>query len=173
VKHSYLLTFASDITKPPFDDTKVEVKYESDAIDDELENSGVFIKAHFSSDEDVKPNIDVVDADNIQEQTKRVRKIKSKTKSTKKRPLKQPATTSKYSPKKFENQIAESSFKEYCKMSCDICLNVPFKKWRDMNKHYGSFHDMKGYLICCGKQFFKRAIFMEHIALHLNPDAFM
>jgi hypothetical protein len=97
----------------------------------------------------------------------------------KEKPTKTPSTNPKF--REFEEKwrksykdgnALESSIKEYCKMECFKCTNVSFTKWLEMKKHYRDEHQMAGYIVCCNKKFSKRVRILEHIARHLNPEAF-
>ncbi|XP_058463708.1 transcription factor grauzone-like [Malaya genurostris] len=60
---------------------------------------------------------------------------------------------------------------EHYKLSCDLCAE-PLEDFTDLRKHYKYVHDQPGYLKCCNKKIFKKCWMVEHIQLHLNPDAF-
>lgn len=56
-------------------------------------------------------------------------------------------------------------------MTCDNCDTV-FESLVDAHSHYFSVHDMKGYVKCCDIRIREDQVFREHIAYHLDPDAY-
>lgn len=57
-------------------------------------------------------------------------------------------------------------------MRCDICSDVEFEDFLGARKHYHEVHNTRGYLICCGKKFWRRKAMLEHVRTHINPKAF-
>ncbi|XP_055529163.1 transcription factor grauzone-like [Wyeomyia smithii] len=60
---------------------------------------------------------------------------------------------------------------EHYKLSCDLCAE-PLEDFTELRKHYKYVHNQPAYLKCCSKKIFKKCWMVEHIQLHLNPDAF-
>ena len=56
-------------------------------------------------------------------------------------------------------------------MSCEICDTI-FESFLSAKKHYRTKHSRSGFLVCCGKRFFRRGRLLDHINRHLNPIAF-
>ncbi|XP_058065823.1 transcription factor grauzone-like [Anopheles bellator] len=56
-------------------------------------------------------------------------------------------------------------------LSCDLCL-TPLTDFGELRKHYRYEHNCSGYLLCCNKKIYKKCWMIEHLQLHLNPDAF-
>lgn len=69
-----------------------------------------------------------------------------------------------------EPSIDELVLQHY-KLSCDLCAE-PLEDFTELRKHYKYVHNEQGYLKCCNKKIFKKCWMIEHIQLHLNPDAF-
>ncbi|XP_065367079.1 zinc finger protein 62 homolog [Calliphora vicina] len=62
----------------------------------------------------------------------------------------------------------EDLFKD---LKCNNC-DVPLKDFRMLRIHYRKEHNTKGFAICCGKKFFKRFSFVDHLRLHKDPNFF-
>uniref|UniRef100_A0A182JNL7 C2H2-type domain-containing protein n=1 Tax=Anopheles christyi TaxID=43041 RepID=A0A182JNL7_9DIPT len=60
---------------------------------------------------------------------------------------------------------------QHYKLSCDLC-SAPLADFSDLGKHYKHQHNVTGYLRCCSKKIIKKCWMIEHLQLHLNPDAF-
>lgn len=56
-------------------------------------------------------------------------------------------------------------------MSCEECENT-FDTFEDLSSHYRETHDCEGFVHCCSTKFTKRWRLMDHISLHLDPNAF-
>ena len=65
----------------------------------------------------------------------------------------------------------EDKIREYFKMSCEMCDTV-FTTFIGAKQHYKNEHKVLGFLLCCQKKFFSRNRIIDHIKLHLNPEAF-
>uniref|UniRef100_A0A182X6Z9 C2H2-type domain-containing protein n=1 Tax=Anopheles quadriannulatus TaxID=34691 RepID=A0A182X6Z9_ANOQN len=72
---------------------------------------------------------------------------------------------------KETNPSTEQMVLEHYKLSCDIC-SAPLTDFSDLGKHYRQQHNVTGYLRCCNKKIVKKCWMIEHLQLHLNPDAF-
>ncbi|XP_055624596.1 transcription factor grauzone-like [Toxorhynchites rutilus septentrionalis] len=92
---------------------------------------------------------------------------KSITPCKKPKPIK---TDSKISKPANMPPIDELILQQY-KLSCDLCTE-PLEDFTELRKHYKFVHNEQGYLKCCNKKIFKKCWMVEHIQLHLNPDAF-
>uniref|UniRef100_A0A182NIP2 C2H2-type domain-containing protein n=1 Tax=Anopheles dirus TaxID=7168 RepID=A0A182NIP2_9DIPT len=57
------------------------------------------------------------------------------------------------------------------KLSCDLC-SAPLTDFADLRKHFKQAHNVSGYLRCCNRTIYKKCWMIEHLQLHLNPDAF-
>uniref|UniRef100_A0A182WQS9 Transcription factor grauzone n=1 Tax=Anopheles minimus TaxID=112268 RepID=A0A182WQS9_9DIPT len=72
----------------------------------------------------------------------------------------------KEKPKLHEN---DRIIQEFFTMHCEICptgTEQHFDRFHALQLHYRKQHQCRGYLRCCGKQFFRRCRAMEHIASH-------
>lgn len=56
---------------------------------------------------------------------------------------------------------------EQYRMQCDLC-NKTFKTFHRVQTHYQQKHNMNGYVICCGDQFFEKDLLVDHILMHVN-----
>ncbi|XP_037044367.1 transcription factor grauzone-like [Bradysia coprophila] len=74
-----------------------------------------------------------------------------------------------HSSSEIEKQDAE--IRKFFTMKCEICSDVEFDTLKKGRKHYRQVHQTKGYLICCGNKYRKRALILDHIQYHGNPDA--
>ncbi|XP_053685076.1 zinc finger protein 808-like [Sabethes cyaneus] len=57
------------------------------------------------------------------------------------------------------------------KLSCDLC-SVPVKDFRALRLHFQSVHNQLPYINCCGKKYYKRFRMVQHLQLHIDPEAF-
>lgn len=60
---------------------------------------------------------------------------------------------------------------EYFDRKCDFC-DATFLDIGDAQTHYLKDHNCRGYLKCCGQQFYSRCLIANHIKWHTNPDLF-
>ncbi|XP_061396130.1 transcription factor grauzone-like [Musca vetustissima] len=60
---------------------------------------------------------------------------------------------------------------EHFKITCDKCLQT-FERFRQLCQHFSQEHNEQGYVVCCETKFFKRAVLVDHINLHLDPEYF-
>lgn len=116
------------------------------------------------SDTDEKPDLE--DADYM-EVLKRKRKYKPR-KETSKKSKKEKDQKAK---SKSDSPPIDELVLQHYKLSCDLC-SEPLEDFTELRKHYKYVHDEQGYLKCCNKKIFKKCWMVEHIQLHLNPDAF-
>uniref|UniRef100_A0A182QTW8 Transcription factor grauzone n=1 Tax=Anopheles farauti TaxID=69004 RepID=A0A182QTW8_9DIPT len=70
-----------------------------------------------------------------------------------------------------EQELHENDriIQEYFTMSCELCPHGSvrqFDRFLSLQNHYRKEHQCRGYVRCCGKQFFRRFRAMEHIASH-------
>nr|XP_019933142.2 transcription factor grauzone-like [Aedes albopictus] len=116
----------------------------------------------YDSDSDTKPYLE--EGEYVEEVKPKRKKFKPKLGSAKK--TKQDGRDRKPN----EPTIDELVLQHY-KLSCDLC-SEPLEDFTELRKHYKYVHDEQGYLKCCNKKIFKKCWMVEHIQLHLNPDAF-
>lgn len=73
---------------------------------------------------------------------------------------------------KTQQRLDEDSLiREYFAMACELC-GTEFQTLLDARVHYRTKHQKTGYLACCNKRFFYRGGLIDHISVHLNPEAF-
>lgn len=53
------------------------------------------------------------------------------------------------------------------RMQCDLCSKT-FKTFHRVQTHYQMKHNMNGYVMCCGDQFFEKDLLVDHILMHVN-----
>lgn len=53
------------------------------------------------------------------------------------------------------------------RMQCDLCSKT-FKTFHRVQSHYQLKHNMDGYVMCCGDQFFEKDLLVDHILMHVN-----
>lgn len=53
------------------------------------------------------------------------------------------------------------------RMQCDLCSKT-FKTFHRVQTHYQQKHNMNGYVMCCGDQFFEKDLLVDHILMHVN-----
>ncbi|XP_058828723.1 zinc finger protein 62 homolog [Topomyia yanbarensis] len=69
------------------------------------------------------------------------------------------------------NSLIDKMVLKHHKLSCDLC-SIPLKDFVEMRKHFVSVHKEEPYLMCCDKKLYKKYRMVQHLQLHLNPDAF-
>lgn len=68
---------------------------------------------------------------------------------------------------------ADTQIKEFVSLVCDICQdNHQYLTFKDVQEHYQHKHQLRGYVTCCDKKFLRKDRLMNHITIHINPDAF-
>lgn len=69
--------------------------------------------------------------------------------------------------KEVDNQIAQ-----YMTLHCEVC-NSELENFAGLRAHMRESHNIKkGYAKCCNKKFLKRALLLDHIRQHLDPDCY-
>lgn len=56
-------------------------------------------------------------------------------------------------------------------MECEIC-NYKFTTILEGKVHYREKHNIKGFITCCKRKFYRRSTAIEHIVQHINPEAY-
>uniref|UniRef100_A0A1Q3F2P5 Putative transcription factor grauzone n=1 Tax=Culex tarsalis TaxID=7177 RepID=A0A1Q3F2P5_CULTA len=73
--------------------------------------------------------------------------------------------------RELDNPPIDKLVLQHYKLTCDLCAE-PLQDFTELRKHYKYVHNEQGYLKCCNKKIYKKCWMIEHIQLHLNPDAF-
>ncbi|XP_058828726.1 zinc finger protein 558-like [Topomyia yanbarensis] len=60
---------------------------------------------------------------------------------------------------------------QHFNLACDLCAK-PLEDFTDLREHFKDVHEQLGYINCCNKKIFKKCWMVEHLQVHLNPDAF-
>lgn len=69
--------------------------------------------------------------------------------------------------KEIDDQIAQ-----YMTLHCDVCSSEA-ENFAGLRTHMRDAHSIeKGYAKCCNKKFLKRALLLDHIRQHLDPDCY-
>lgn len=69
--------------------------------------------------------------------------------------------------KEIDDQIAQ-----YMGLHCDVC-SCEAENFAGLRVHMRDVHNIKkGYAKCCNKKFLKRALLLDHIRQHLDPDCY-
>lgn len=69
--------------------------------------------------------------------------------------------------KNVDNEIAQ-----YLSLHCEICSRAQ-DNFATLRVHMRNEHNIQnGYAKCCGKKFLKRALLLDHIRQHLDPDCY-
>ncbi|CAD7078146.1 unnamed protein product [Hermetia illucens] len=69
--------------------------------------------------------------------------------------------------KEREIELIES----YYRMQCDLC-HEDFGKFQELFDHYLEIHQFRGFIVCCGRKFFRRPVIAEHVLWHTQPEDF-
>lgn len=65
----------------------------------------------------------------------------------------------------------EQQLLQHYSLACDLC-SQPLTGFSELLRHFKNIHNQPGYLRCCNKKIMKKCWMIEHIQVHLNPDAF-
>ncbi|XP_065084717.1 zinc finger protein 2-like [Ochlerotatus camptorhynchus] len=76
----------------------------------------------------------------------------------------------KYSPRSKGNDI----IRKYLTLYCDVCgeNSEHFENFAKLTKHFKKEHYTRGYAICCDRKFIRKDRLLDHITVHLNPNAY-
>ncbi|XP_055630985.1 zinc finger protein 91-like [Toxorhynchites rutilus septentrionalis] len=61
--------------------------------------------------------------------------------------------------------------RQFCTLICEKCEFVG-ENYYQLEKHYKTDHNTRGYAVCCGRKFCKKRRLFEHCQRHINPDMF-
>lgn len=75
-------------------------------------------------------------------------------------------TSSVQLTKKYDDFIAQNH-----ELFCSLC-HVPLSDFQNLIVHFRDVHNAKAFAMCCGKKFFKRAVFVDHLHFHNDPEYF-
>jgi hypothetical protein len=115
--------------------------------------------------------------DSSQQTTKKIVKKQKKA-------IKRPARTVKQKPavlseeedstpsrQKVGKSAPEDEILNYTTLNCEECT-ANFTRFYDLKSHYRDEHNQKGHVVCCNKKLVRGSRVLDHIAFHLNPEAF-
>ncbi|XP_055524416.1 transcription factor grauzone-like [Wyeomyia smithii] len=74
---------------------------------------------------------------------------------------------------KSADEVAKEDqlIRQFCTLICEKC-EYAGENYYQLEKHYKTAHNMRGYAICCGRKFCKKRRLYEHCQRHINPDMF-
>uniref|UniRef100_A0A182JCN0 C2H2-type domain-containing protein n=1 Tax=Anopheles atroparvus TaxID=41427 RepID=A0A182JCN0_ANOAO len=67
------------------------------------------------------------------------------------------------------HHVNDQMILDYLGMRCELCppeTEQHFDQFKHLRTHYRTVHSIRGYVRCCGRQFFIRSLAAEHIAAH-------
>lgn len=67
---------------------------------------------------------------------------------------------------------SDTEIREFVELKCNICDVDKFETFKQVQEHYATIHNCKGYVICCEKRIYRKDRLRNHIINHINPDAF-
>lgn len=74
---------------------------------------------------------------------------------------------------RISREESDAQIKEFVNLICDICkTSSPFNSFKELQEHFNSEHNQRGYVECCEKKFYRKDRLMNHITNHIYPDAF-
>uniref|UniRef100_A0A182JY47 Transcription factor grauzone n=1 Tax=Anopheles christyi TaxID=43041 RepID=A0A182JY47_9DIPT len=163
-----LLEEAKENALQPVENVKVESLFDVDCF----ETEELSVKAEF----DVKNKMPVClenqkSISGLEEclvekndrQLRRVRQsIKDKNDLHKETEMRDTSSKKESLAKQLEN---DKIIKQFFALECEICATT-VESFLILLDHYRTAHKTKGYVRCCGKQFFRRYILVDHIAAH-------
>lgn len=72
----------------------------------------------------------------------------------------------------MQRDAEDELIRQTLSLNCDICPNTS-ATFEERLVHYKDMHsDAHGYVKCCGKEFKKRTLLLDHAKLHINPDEY-
>lgn len=76
----------------------------------------------------------------------------------------------KQSPQTKENDLIAQNMSLYC----DVCgdSSEHFDSFSKLLKHYKESHETRGYVVCCGRRFYRKDRLKDHVTLHIKQNAF-
>ncbi|XP_073812645.1 uncharacterized protein isoform X2 [Musca autumnalis] len=102
----------------------------------------------------------------LHNQRGRPKKGKETSKTKQKEPLKSEDKEYTTKMREIDNQI-----NEYMTLQCDVCSSEA-ENFASLRVHMRKHGVKRGYAKCCNKKFFKRALLLDHIRHHLDPEYF-
>ncbi|CAD7013651.1 unnamed protein product [Ceratitis capitata] len=102
----------------------------------------------------------VSDSDDIESDNEEIH-VKGKSRNIKKRQSVNKKTA------ESDEYIAKKNFK----LTCSIC-HISLANFKELKAHFREAHQMRGYVLCCGKKLPNRGLLIDHINYHENPDYF-
>ncbi|XP_067632913.1 transcription factor grauzone-like [Eurosta solidaginis] len=118
---------------------------------------------------------DILESDNNSRDIEVSCSIKKKFTARKKRQAKNPADVKikgNHKNKSCHKTIDYNAFiAQHFKLECILCKE-PLANFKELKIHFKDQHQVNGYAKCCGKKLFKRALLVDHIHTHNNPEYF-
>ncbi|XP_011295773.1 transcription factor grauzone [Musca domestica] len=68
--------------------------------------------------------------------------------------------------RKYDEFIAQNH-----ELFCSLC-HIPLEDFNILIIHFRDEHNTKPYAMCCDKKFYKRAVFVDHLHVHKDPEYF-
>lgn len=127
----------------------------------------IIVEPNVSEIQKIDPKEEIIEEPTVQ---KRQRGRPAKTSTTKKKIIKPPKPPKKSRIDESELELQDQQIRDFFKMRCEIC-NLCFHTMREAQQHYRNSHNQVGYLVCCEKKFFRRWKALDHMRLHINPNA--
>ncbi|XP_062553372.1 transcription factor grauzone-like [Armigeres subalbatus] len=156
-----------------------------DSIEDDVKEDRDWIVP----DDDDEDHLDGVDSDNdsdmlkplvaktetvsfeIEELSNDVEYLEEVRSSKKQKPKPKKPVSSKAPVVESPKSEIEQQLLQHYDLSCDLCAQ-PLAGFGELLRHFKNIHNQPGYLRCCNKKIMKKCWMIEHIQVHLNPDAF-
>jgi len=59
------------------------------------------------------------------------------------------------------------------RLECCMCGgDDQFQNFAEMKRHFRNHHQSAGYVVCCQRRYKKRALYVDHLRMHNDPDYF-
>lgn len=60
------------------------------------------------------------------------------------------------------------------RLECCLCGgdDDQFQNFAEMKRHFRNHHQSAGYVVCCQRRYKKRALYVDHLRMHNDPDYF-
>ncbi|XP_053699458.1 transcription factor grauzone-like [Sabethes cyaneus] len=145
-------------------------------LDASLDGNQLKQECQSNDEEENEAKLDsTIDSDDSSEEALKVATNKPKRKYTRKKnddSPKKPKTKSSY-PLRTAEQLAEEDeiIKTHVQYLCETC-GINSSTFTQFLKHSSEKHGPKGFIVCCGKRYFKKVRLLEHVQQLQNPGRF-
>ncbi|XP_017089664.2 transcription factor grauzone [Drosophila bipectinata] len=68
----------------------------------------------------------------------------------------------------------DSYIASHGRLECNLCGSDDgqFQNFAELKRHFRNHHQSQGYVVCCQRRYKKRALYVDHLRMHNDPDYF-